>query len=911
MNRHPMPPGRFFVSSLAAGAIWLLALPVGAGAGVMDAIGDGFNYVAGGIKQTVNDAGTYITDSAAGKFVNPAERNKRDRERILSVLSYQGAISFDENGKPRVKDQRKLDQYYRSLQDNKALNKVYGFSPKDDPRGEKSGQFWRNFLDGKDHTRGDTPAVMDPFENNSRGLATKMHSQLTTATDEASSDYNITAGELKVRGIDILEQDLRQGVAAGADTYIKALDALTGGTSTKAVEWMEEAAKQAKAISDDPSGATRDFVQGQIEDRLKDKIGEYKSEMLGQADEALKKALGQDRYDELMDKYEKYGEGQERLQKIFEDLARVTGDKRLEDAARKIGEFSPDAIAGDLSKKVLPKILQEDEDGDEEAAEEADDKVTGPADPESNTDSEPEEKDGQEPEPEAESEPVEPDGESPDTSLEPGGDEPETGDVPEPQAETGDDETEESEDNDDSESAEEKETADSAEEDRTGSSSGGEETAADEPEVTDDEAENEPEDIPESDDTSMPDETDDPAPDTSSGESTITKGYVEGEDGSRITLTETRDADGNIVSATETETDADGNVISQTTYEGSTGEGRTTPDSPDLRDAEPPSDADVDVDLAANGYKTADDFSSQWTGNQEQRGADSSLTMAQNAQMEESANIGNQQIRDAQITRDAGGRDARNIRDDSARNVNKADRENSWGKAIGDAVESGITEGGKAFGQALGQGAADEVVGEIFGSDEDDSDAAGESGAGETRTAASPSSGSSSSGSSGQKKPPASSASSGGSKPTGTASSSSSSSGAGTASADLPTPDPTDPIGVSSSTRNDDGTITITYGCSYTWTGKPPGPSRCPICDRETVSTATNTPPTTTSTSATPATSTTPPASSTPPRDWWLVCARCKHYPCGKQPPGPGDDVLYWIVCPKCGWKIGMSNSGQ
>ncbi|HOO21791.1 MAG TPA: hypothetical protein PL011_10440, partial [Kiritimatiellia bacterium] len=564
------------------------------------------------------------------------------------------------------------------------MNKVYGFSPKDDPRGEKSGQFWRNFLDGKDHTRGDTPAVMDPFENNSRGLATKMHSQLTTATDEASSDYNITAGELKVRGIDILEQDLRQGVAAGADTYIKALDALTGGTSTKAVEWMEEAAKQAKAISDDPSGAARDFVQGQIEDRLKDKIGEYKSEMLGQADEALKKALGQDRYDELMDKYEKYGEGQERLQKIFEDLARVTGDKRLEDAARKIGEFSPDAIAGDLSKKVLPKILQEDEDGDEEAAEEADDKVTGPADPESNTDSEPEEKDGQETEPEAESEPVEPDGESPDTSLEPGGDEPETGDVPEPQAETEDEETEESEDNDDSESAEEKETADSAEEDRTGSSSGGEETAADEPEVTDDEAENEPEDIPESDDTSMPDETDDPAPDTSSGESTITKGYVEGEDGSRITLTETRDADGNIVSATETETDADGNVISQTTYEGGTGEGRTTPDSPDLRDAEPPSDADVDVDLAANGYKTADDFSSQWTGNQEQRGADSSLTMAQNAQMEESSNIGNQQIRDARITKDAGGRDARNIRDDSTRNVNKADRENSWGKAIGD-----------------------------------------------------------------------------------------------------------------------------------------------------------------------------------------------------------------------------------
>jgi hypothetical protein len=78
----------------------------------------------------------------------------------------------------------------------------------------------------------------------------------------------------------------------------------------------------------------------------------------------------------------------------------------------------------------------------------------------------------------------------------------------------------------------------------------------------------------------MPDETDVPAPDSSSGESTITKGYVEGKDGSRITLTETRDADGNLTRATETETDADGNITSQTTYEGGTGEGRTTPAPP-------------------------------------------------------------------------------------------------------------------------------------------------------------------------------------------------------------------------------------------------------------------------------------------------------------------------------------------
>ena len=88
--------------------------------------------------------------------------------------------------------------------------------------------------------------------------------------------------------------------------------------------------------------------------------------MLAKADEALKNALGQDRYDDLMSKYEAYGEGQERIQKIFEDLAKVTGDERLADAAKKMKEFSPDAIADDLSKKYLPEILQGGDDEGEE-----------------------------------------------------------------------------------------------------------------------------------------------------------------------------------------------------------------------------------------------------------------------------------------------------------------------------------------------------------------------------------------------------------------------------------------------------------------------------------------------------------------------------------------------------------------
>jgi len=216
---------------------FLLIGTVATDAGVLDSISSGAGYIWQGVKNKANAAVTSVTDSAAGKFISPAERNKRDKERILSVLQYQGAIYRDENGKMQVKDQRKLDEYYQSLRENGALKKVPGYG--DDEHNEKSGQFWRNFLDGKDHTRGDLPPSMDPFENNSRGLATKMHSQLTTPTDNGSTEYADTAGTLKVRGIDILEKDLRQGVAAGADVYIKALDAITAGKSSQAVKWME------------------------------------------------------------------------------------------------------------------------------------------------------------------------------------------------------------------------------------------------------------------------------------------------------------------------------------------------------------------------------------------------------------------------------------------------------------------------------------------------------------------------------------------------------------------------------------------------------------------------------------------------------------------------------------------------
>lgn len=615
------------------------------------------------------------------------------------------------------------------------------------------------------------------------------------------------------------------------------------------------------------------------EERADDEAWEKEAEEKAQrAREALEEAERQ-KTEELERKAQRQ---QDWFKKMWEEedrrIAQREARERLEEAIRRSKEDPEEAGETEPTEDDQERPEGSDSSPDDESVSEPDSPGDEPA-----------------AEVETEEEDIPPDDESPEPE------EPEEPESPaeEPEAETSGD------------------AENTGEEDRTDSRSGGEETATDEPGVTDDAAEDEPDDIPESDDSSEPDETDAPAPDSSSGENTITKGYVEGKDGSRITLTETRDADGNLTRVTETETDADGNVISQTTYEGGTGEGKTTPGAPDLRDAEPPSDADVDIGMATGGFKTADDFSSQWTGDQEQRGTDSSLTMAQNTQMEESSNIGNQQIRDARITKDAGGRDARNIRDDSTRNVNKADRENSWGKAIGDAVESGITEGGKAFGQAMGQGAADRVVGDIFGSDEDDSDSSSSGGASASpapsASAAAPASRSSGSGG---KKPSAQTKPSSSSKPSGGAGSAGSTASSDSASSSAPKPETT-----SSSSAPlvghcplcgrtdlvehvyDTGNMTV-----HDW--------RCPVCN--VTGRPGPPPPGLGSSSATAASPSPSPASSTastpatqPPRDWWLVCARCKHYPCGKQPPGPGDDVLYWIVCPKCGWKIGMSNSGQ
>ena len=622
------------------------------------------SYAQAGVFQDIKD---YVTDSKAGKFVSPTERAKRDRERILNVLSYEGAIYYDESGRPHVKDQRKLDTYYKTLQQNGVLEDIPGFRKEDDRDQRQSGQFWRNFLDGKDYTRGDTPATLDPFENLGRGLATRIHTELSTATSVDSISYAETATTLKVRGIDILERDLREGVAAGAETMIKAMDAMTGGTSTKAAEWMEEMAPKLKAFTDDPVGKTlgyaRDKVEAEVKDYVLGKIESYKKEALEKADEALKKALGESQYEKLMKGYEKYEKGEKRLEKILDDLAKTTGDPRLKEIAEELKEFAPDAIADKLSKEIIAKAKEAllPEDKEEEAAEEQPEE-----DLEEQAEEQPEDKKSEEP--------------------------------------------------DDAGKAEKPEPTEKA--DKDSAPAGPEATAGDEPhESVETEA-----------------GESDASTDDASGGTTVTKGYVEGPDGTKITVTEVQGPDGRVISVTETTTDAEGKIISQTVYAGGTGEGKTTTPSSDLRSAEAEAGADVDIGMAAKGLKTADGFSSQWKGDQDRRSSASAATMAQQAQMTESANIANQELRDAKTTRNVAGRDARMAQDDGVRDANKAARQQSWGKAIGDAVATGITEGGKAFGEAIGQAAGDHVASSIFSggtrstgstSDEEDASTAG------------------------------------------------------------------------------------------------------------------------------------------------------------------------------------------
>lgn len=590
-----------------------------------------------------------IADSKAGSFVSSSKRNQRDKERVLRVLSYEGAIYFDEKGKPHVKDQRKLDSYYRSLQSNKALKKIPGYSEDDDPDGRKSGQFWRNFLDGKDHTRGDLPATLDPFENDSRGLATTMHSQLSTATDAASTEYSDAAGDLKVRGIDILEQDLRQGVAAGADLYIKALDAMTGGTSSKTVEWAEEAAQKAKEISEDPSGAAKEYLKGKIQEEFSNKMTD-----------ALKESMGEDRYEEMMEKYEKYGSEQARAKKMMEDMYKVTGDRRFKDAMDKLGEYDPDKLAEDLQKKILPPALGGEKiDDEKEKTEEEDPDVQPPE---------------EEKEDDASKDASEKDEEKPAvTATDPAADERDTAgeqDVKE--------EVQPTEESDVASDESDEQTSEATEEDESSDSDSG-------------------------------------------GSRTVELGYAENKDG-RTTVTETYGADGKLIKTSEVETDSEGRITRVTEYEKGRGQGKVIRPK-DLRSSEVslPNADDIPGDEESGDDPKKSGLDAFTKNREEKRQKDisgSQENMKQQAKVSEASNEGNIEDVRADIARNTGGQESQDIQRDATDKAAADQQKNSWGTEMADSLEKGITSGIQITGAKMGQAVAKEASKAIFGDPE-------------------------------------------------------------------------------------------------------------------------------------------------------------------------------------------------
>lgn len=131
------------------------------------------------------------------------------------------------------------------------------------------------------------------------------------------------------------------------------------------------------------------------------------------------------------------------------------------------------------------------------------------------------------------------------------------------------------------------------------------------------------------------------------------------------------------------------------------------------------------------------------------------------SEMAEAENAGNDDRRQARSERNQAGEDARDIESETNRIVSEGDKENSWGKQIGDAIEDGFTTGAKTLGQEFGNAAAEKVIDEMWEPDPPPSSAASKG----SSAGARPSGGGG--GSSGSPVPASGMVSSGGSTPAG------------------------------------------------------------------------------------------------------------------------------------------------
>ncbi len=129
------------------------------------------------------------------------------------------------------------------------------------------------------------------------------------------------------------------------------------------------------------------------------------------------------------------------------------------------------------------------------------------------------------------------------------------------------------------------------------------------------------------------------------------------------------------------------------------------------------------------GGSTLDQYAGQHETEREQKTQGSMMTMGQNSQLGEAANVSNQALADAQNIRETGARDADAVQTESVQETTKQDSKNSWGNVLGDAVAQGVQEGTEEFGETLGERGADAVADDVFG--ESHHDGKGSRGGGE------------------------------------------------------------------------------------------------------------------------------------------------------------------------------------
>ncbi len=168
----------------------------------------------------------------------------------------------------------------------------------------------------------------------------------------------------------------------------------------------------------------------------------------------------------------------------------------------------------------------------------------------------------------------------------------------------------------------------------------------------------------------------------------------------------------------------------------------------------------------------------------------------------------------SRFVRDAAGNDYNLTLGQSAQTTAQGQQQNSWGTVIGDALVTSVQQGGQAFGTTLG-GAAGNGVNNLIRNAMDgrpqNNGGGNEPAAGGSAPAGNPGSSTpanSGGGGGGGTPPPAGGSSGGGATP----------------------PASGGDQGIVGSQSNPDGTITVTYSCGNTWTGKPPAPPKCPKC---------------------------------------------------------------------------------